>query len=313
VKKNVTLDVSIIVVNQNTKELLRKCLDSIYKSTNNIAFEVIVVDNDSSDGSVTMVKNEFPRVKTITNKENVGFARGNNIGIRKSRGKFVVVLNPDTVVLSNAINNLIDFMNKQSGNIMVGGKILNSDGSSQCSCWRFPTFSSKYLEQALFLIKYIKNPISEKMKINTSGKGQIQEVDWVSGCFFGTRRNTILDLGLFDESIFMYNEDVDLCLRLRRLGGKCLYYPGSTIKHFREEPRSERHYARRATVEGHKSTIYYFKKHKGRMYAYLFHLTVKITWLLDFTVLLILSTITFFKVPKMTEKMKLLGFLLIYA
>jgi len=307
------VDASVIVVNHNTKELLRKCLDSIYKNTNNITFEVIVVDNDSSDGSVTMVKNEFHRVKTITNKENLGFARANNIGIRKSRGKFIVALNPDTVVLSNAINNLIDFMNKQSGDIMVGGKILNFDGSSQCSCWRFPTFLSKYLAQALFLIKYIRNPISEKMKMNILGRDQVQEVDWVSGCFFGVRRNTMLDLGLFDESIFLYNEDVDLCLRLRKLGGKCLYYPRSMIKHLTGAPRSERDNTRFRIVAGYKSTVYFFKKHRGKMYAYLFHLTVKITWLLDFTILLILNAITFFKVPKMIDKMKLLGFLVIYA
>lgn len=147
---NNILDLSICIVNWNVESLLKACLRSIIDNTSGISCEVIVVDNDSSDGSVDMVKAEFPQVKLIVNKENAGFTRANNQAIRISKGRYIMLLNPDTVIIDNALNKMVRFMESRFDCGALGCKLLNTDGTLQRSCKTFPSLDV-ILYNSLFL------------------------------------------------------------------------------------------------------------------------------------------------------------------
>jgi len=229
---------SIIIVSYNCKSYLKSCLDSIisYKP-GTVSFEIIIVDNNSTDGSARMIEEEFlkyPFLKLIKNKENKGFSYANNIAIKNSYSDYLLLLNSDTQVSEGSIEKLLKFFDdrKKDGELVgaAGPKIINSDGSIQLSCRRFPSLFSAGIYTILSKIKP-DNRFSKNYKLENSDRSRPFTVDWVSGSAVMISRDAINHCGYFDERFFMYVEDVDLCYRFWQKGFKVYYCPYSEVLH----------------------------------------------------------------------------------
>lgn len=225
------MKLSIIIVSWNTEELLRKCLYSIYENNKEISFEVFVVDNNPKDKTVEMVKKEFPSVNLIVNTKNLGFAKANNQAISKSRGEFVMLLNPDTEIIDNSLIEMVNFLEKREDIGVLGPKLLNSDKSWQPSTRRFPT----PLNQLVILFKL--HHIFPRLKIyrkylmrDFDGKSE-REVDQIMGAAFLIRREVIKKIGALDERYFIWFEEVDYCKMVKEAGWKVYYNPEFKIIH----------------------------------------------------------------------------------
>jgi len=249
------MDLSIVIVSYNTEKLLDDCLSSLISSFKGTAlsYEVIVVDNISTDGTREMLKDKYPGVITIFNGENVGFGRANNQGIRKAKGEYVLLLNSDTVVPKGQINKLYQFATSRPKSF-VGPKLLNADKSSQTSCG--PFFSLPVVFSALFLKGDVVgmtrwSPLREK------------NVDWVSGACFMGKRKAFLDGLLFDEQIFMYMEEVDLFMRAKKRGYQVLFYPGSRIVHLGSGSSANKRTG--PVLNIYKGLLYVYRKHYSTM------------------------------------------------
>jgi GT2 family glycosyltransferase len=200
-----SIDLSIIIVSYNTKKLTLSCIDSIYATTSGLDFlyEIIVVDNNSNDGTIEEIYNKYPRVVIIESKTNIGFGRANNIGINAAHGHHVLLLNSDIVVLGDALKNIYTF-SVSHPRTFVGGKLLNSDRSEQTSCGYF--FSLPVVFMSLFLF-------GDRLKLTRFSPQKIRKIDWVSGACILVERSILLNDLLFDENIFMYMEEIDLLYR----------------------------------------------------------------------------------------------------
>jgi GT2 family glycosyltransferase/lipopolysaccharide/colanic/teichoic acid biosynthesis glycosyltransferase len=198
--------------------------------------EVIVVDNASVDGSVAMVKREFPWMNIIANKQNVGFARANNQGIKFSSGKYILLINPDTIVQENTLTVLYKYMEKHVEVGITGCKILNADGSLQLACRRsFPTPLVALPKLLGLSYLFPKNPWFGRYNLTYKNPDEMTEVDAVSGSFMFIRKLILDQIGMLDESFFMYGEDLDLCYRARKAGWKIMYVPDTKIIHYKGE------------------------------------------------------------------------------
>ena len=247
------MDLSIIIVSFNTKKLTQDCLASVIKSMKGagISWEIILIDNVSTDGTRQMLKEKFPKVTTILNRENVGFGRANNQGIRASRGEYVLLLNSDTIVLHNAIGKLYAFA-RQHPNAFVGGKLLNLDHSSQTSCG--PFFSLPVVVAALFFK-------GDHLGITRWSPNTVRKVDWVSGaCIMAPKKLFMNDL-LFDEQIFMYMEEIDLLYRANRKGYPTYFYPRAHIIHLGAGSSTNKR--KGPVLNIFKGLIYFYKKHRS--------------------------------------------------
>jgi GT2 family glycosyltransferase len=231
--KDKQLDVSIIIVSWNTKSILQNCINSVIAQSRDFSYEIIVVDNGSVDGSVEMIKGNFPEVKLIENRKNVGFAAANNQGVRIAKGEFILFLNSDTVILDNAIGRTLQFLKDKADAAAVGCKLLNADGSLQPSCYNFYSFFRRFFIRRfiprIFLSEFAKRSIEGK--ITRWDYNSVREIDYVRGAFLMVRGDVIRSLGLFDEQFFMYSEEADLCLRMKQEGLKVLFYPEAEIIH----------------------------------------------------------------------------------
>lgn len=254
------MDCSVIIVNWNVKEELRSCLYSIEKEKGGIPFEVFVVDNASWDGSVEMVRKEFPWIRIIANFKNLGFARGCNQAIRASQGKYLLLLNPDTKILPMALSGIVAYLNDHPRVGILGGKILNPDGSPQPSVRRFPTFGS----QVLILLKL--HHLFPRLKplrtylCHDFDYSKEQDVDQVMGAFLAIRRKTIEEVGFFDEQFWLWFEEVDLCKRTREKGWKIRYIPTLQIIHAGSRSFKKLSPLKRQTIFN-RSMLLYFRKH----------------------------------------------------
>lgn len=291
------MELSIIILNHNGKQWLKDCFQSVFDNTHNISFEVILVDNASTDGSVEYVRKEFPQVKVIKNNANVGFTRGNNIGVKEAVGEYVCILNNDTIVLPDALNNLFNFVKTQPIKTIATGKILKFSGGIQPNCSNLPTFFREYLNFTFSKIKG-PNPFTLRLK-----EDEIQKVEVVTGTYFMIKRSDMLELCGFDENIFIFYEDADLCLRFCKLGGQVLYYPDSVIKHYWGG------YYKSCSLEAlrisYRSMLYYFCKHYGKLYSSLFNISVKGTSLIISIILGVITLLTFGRFKKVIDKNKL--------
>lgn len=232
------MDLSIIIVSFNTKDLLVSCIASVKKYTKGINYEIIVVDNGSSDDSVKASRDLG--VKVIENKKNLGFAAGNNIGVRASKGEYVLFLNTDTKVKDNVAGEMVDYM-RQNQKIGVATSALNNkDGSLQATGGYFPTlprvFSWMTIQDLPFVDMIIKpfHPYHSKSFFSKGDEfyKSKKELDWVTGAFLLTKKSIIEEVNGWDESYFMYVEEVDLCFRIKKLGYEVWYLPEWNITHF---------------------------------------------------------------------------------
>jgi GT2 family glycosyltransferase len=225
------IDVSIVLVNWNTRDILCNCLRSVYEQTEHATFEVIVVDNASSDGSHEMVRRQWPQVRLICNNENRGFAAANNQGIELADGRYVLLLNSDTIVLDGAIQKTFVFAEQHPEAAVVSCRVLNGDGTLQHSCFKFPSLFNLLLS-VLYLNKlFPRSKLFGREEMTWWDKNDVRQVDVVAGCYMLVRREAIEQVGRLDTDYFMYGEETDWCWRFRRAGWNNLFFPGADIIH----------------------------------------------------------------------------------
>jgi GT2 family glycosyltransferase len=225
---------SIIIVSYNVRDFLAQTLRSVQKATRSISTEIFVVDNHSEDGSAHLVASEFSEVQLIRNTKNVGFARANNQALVRARGRFLVLLNPDTIVQEDTFQTLIQFFDTHPDAGMVGCKILNPDGTLQLACRRsFPTPWVAFTKLVGLGTLFPKSRWFGRYNLTYLDPDQTTEVDAISGSFMMVRREVVGQVGLLDERFFMYGEDLDWCYRVKQAGWKIYYVPSTKIVHYK--------------------------------------------------------------------------------
>ncbi len=238
-------ELSIIVVNYKTKDLLRDCLTSILKDNSKVSVEVIVVDNASMDGSVEAIRKEFPWVKCIENTINSGFAAANNQVIKLSKAPIIIFLNPDTIILPGMLDNVKKAFDSNSDVSALGIRLLNPNHSIQPSWGSFSSAWTEFFFQ-FFLFKLFPPPFPVGKQVHPRQIRAYQyahPVDWVSGACLAVRRSVLEKTGGFDEHIFMYGDDMDLCWRIWHAGFQVWYWPEAEVIHF-DKSASKRNYER---------------------------------------------------------------------
>jgi N-acetylglucosaminyl-diphospho-decaprenol L-rhamnosyltransferase len=221
-------DVSVVVINYNTKHLLTQMLTALDAGRGQLRLQVIVVDNASRDGSAEILRDEFPNVELIQNAENVGFGRANNQALSTVRGRYVLLVNPDAFVSSDTLPKTVKFMDEHSRCGVLGVKLVGEDGALKSCCCYFPTpwnFALKITRLDRFF------PNARLVHDMSWDHASVRACDWVPGCYYTVRREVIETVGLFDPRYFLYCEDVDHCRRVREAGWEVIYYPHTQVVH----------------------------------------------------------------------------------
>jgi len=277
------VELSIIIINWNVRDFLGDCLDSLDNSISKMSHEIFVVDNNSSDGSVAMLKEQFPTVSLMINKENIGFGKANNQAIRKSSGEFILLLNPDTIVVNDGINRMLEYLRQNPQIGAIGPKILNSDHSIQKSCFRkYPSLKREFFA-LMRLDRFLLKPITSvpAHEFNKPGPAEV-----LSGSAMLVRSTCLKEIGGFDEQFFMYAEDIDLCLQIRKKGWLLSYYPDATIKHFgHKSSKKSEDFSPFAVACG--SLYKYFKKNRSFPAAFMYRIMVlfaSLLWIVIYTI-----------------------------
>jgi N-acetylglucosaminyl-diphospho-decaprenol L-rhamnosyltransferase len=254
------MDVSVVTVSYNTRELLRGCLASVFSTLGSgLQYEVVVIDNASSDGSAAMVRDEYPQVRLLANTDNVGFAAGSNQGIRESGGRYVILLNPDTTTTPGALEKMVALMERRSDVGVVGPKLLYPDGRFQHSAFTFPTLPMIFLDFFPLNHRLVNSRLNGRYPLALYEKGQPFPVDHPLGAALMVRRPVLEQVGLLDEGFFMYCEEIDWCLRIKRAGWKIVCDPGAEIVHY--VGRSTSQFREQMYVELHRSRYRLYEKH----------------------------------------------------
>ena len=251
---------SIVVVSWNTRELLLDALGTVLPLP--VSGEVLVVDNASEDGSAEAVEGRFPSVRLLRNETNLGFAGGVNVGLRAALGRYVLLLNSDTRVLSDALAQLLAYAEAHPRAGIIGPRVLNEDGTLQESRFRFPSLLNLLLAASYLYQLFPSSPRWNRERLAGLDPDQPAAVDAVSGCCFLMRKDLLEKIGLLDEAFFMYAEETDLCWRARRAGYEVHYAPVGEIVHL--GGGSSRLARRRNFLEFRRSILRFFAKHHGR-------------------------------------------------
>lgn len=258
------MDLSVVVVSWNVRELLLRCLASVYAQLgDDREGEVFVVDNASGDGSAEAVATTFPRTNLIVNVENVGFVRANNQALARCRGRYVLLLNPDTVVGEGALARLVDAADADPRVAAAGPMLLYPDGAVQPSRRRFPTLGTALVESTVLQRLPIGAGLRRRFYVADRPHDEEQDVDWLVGACLLVRRAAIEQVGLLDERFFMYSEELDWCRRLRQAGWRVRYVPTAKVVHY--EARSSEQVPVARHVHFHESRCRYFGKYEGRL------------------------------------------------
>lgn len=227
------IDVSIIIVNYNTKDLILHCLQSIFEKTVDIRFEVIVVDNASVDGSCAAIKEKFPQVCLVSSENNLGFGKANNLGVKQALGTFLFLLNSDTLLIENSIKILKDFLENSNDPTIavVGCKLLDKNKNPHISYGNFPSIYQEIFEYGL--LKIFKKYYAEKLSLSIVDKGtEKKNVDYIIGADMFFKKSIFDAIGGFDEDFFLYYEETEICFRLTKLGYKIVWNPDTSIIHY---------------------------------------------------------------------------------
>lgn len=274
------MDLSIIIVSYNTREKLQKCLQSVFASRTNYTFEVRVVDNASSDGSAEITKKDFPQAKLIENKENLGYAKANNIAIREILGegegsKYILLLNSDVEVSPDTFDKMLKFMDNDSTVGIAGCKVVKPDGKLDPACRRsFPDPTNALYRLSGLSLLFSKSERFAKYNLSYLPENETLAVDSVMGAFLLARRSVVQEIGLLDEDFFMYGEDLDWCWRAKAAGFKVTYVPVTTVVH--DKGSSSRKSAGKALFEFHRAMALFYDKHYRNKYNFIIHGLVKI-------------------------------------
>jgi GT2 family glycosyltransferase len=262
------MDLSIVVVNWNVKNLLRNCLQSLLnacQTTPHLTSEIIIVDSASTDGSPEMVRQEFPQIQLIASGQNLGYAGGNNIGAAVAQGRYIFLLNPDTVVRPDALSRMVEYLEAQPRVGALGPQLLWPDGSIQSSRRRFPTLGSLFWESTLLGQWFPHNRQIEYYHLTGRPANQPQQVDWVVGAAILLRREAWLQVGPIDQDFFMYFEETDWCHRSAAAGWETHYLPAAQVVHY--EGKSSEQVVAARTLRFQRSKLHYTHKYFGRAWA----------------------------------------------
>jgi GT2 family glycosyltransferase len=260
------IDLTISIVSWNVADLLKECLGSIYGNTSGITFEVYVSDNASSDGTAEMVKKNFPQVGLFANSANLGFPKGNNQVLKVAKGRYVMLLNPDTVVTPGTFETMIKFMDEHPEAGAAGPRLEYPEGGLQLSCRTFPTLETE-LYKAFYLDQlFPKSRIFGKYVMSYWDHNDVREVDQPMGAALLVRKDAMDKVGLMDENLFFWYDEVDWCKRIKNAGWKIFFIPSALICHHKNKSFGQWKRLRSA-LNGMKiwraSRSYYFKKHFG--------------------------------------------------
>jgi GT2 family glycosyltransferase len=286
---------SIIIVNYNVKNFLDQCLNSVFKAITNIDAEVYVVDNISTDGSVEMVQEKYPQVKLIANKENVGFSIANNQAIKLAKGEYVLLLNPDTVVEEDTFEKCIEFSDKHPKLGGLGVKMIDGTGTFLPESKRgLPTPSVSFYKIFGLSSLFPKSKKFAKYHLGYLDEGETNEIEILSGAYMWMRKSVLDEIGLLDESFFMYGEDIDLSYRIIKAGYKNFYFPETKIIHYKGE--STKKGSINYVFVFYNAMIIFSKKHFSKN-AKAFSFFINIAIYLRAALALVVRFISHFKLP----------------
>ena len=268
------VDLSVIVLNYNNSDMLKGCLKSVFDTTSDINFEVIVVDNASTDDSLQMVKANFPKARIIGNRMNLGFSKANNMGLSASSGRYCMLLNNDTIVKDGAFRHLVEFMDKTPSCGACGPKLLNENGSAQ-------------RQGGIFALPFwrARRPVS---------------VSFIMGACLLVRREAVKSVGLLDENLFFYNDDLDWVRRIKAADHKLFFVPSSEVIHF-GGGGAKQTFNRRMFIEGFRGGLYFCKKHYGIVAFNIYR--ALLAAIFPFAALLLTFSIPFSGLPSFKDKL----------
>jgi hypothetical protein len=278
------MNISVIIVNWNTKDLLKKCLFSVYETINFCDFEVIVVDNASSDGSAEMLAQNFPQVITINNKENRGFGTANNQAFAIMKSRYALLLNTDTMLTPGAVNKLWQFAEANSRTAIVCGQLLNADGSKQNSVAAFPTLLT--LATNISLLEYL---FPKKHPSKRYEHKEPLEVDSAIGACMLIRKQALDESSFFDERYFFFFEETDLAYSLRQKGWQIYHVPGAFIYHLQGQSIGGN---ARSRIEFYRSRYQFMQKWHSRYYYRAARAIIFLRLIIDFTLNMLASIVT---------------------
>ena len=274
-------DVSVILVNYNTKDLAKDCINSVYEKTSGIDFDIWVVDNASADGTCEMIEKEFPKVKLIKSNENLGFGMGNNLAIEKSDAKYVFLLNTDTILINNAIKVMFDFMEKKPNAGACGGNLYDKNDRHVHSYRHLPTIKGKIVK-TFFLKPFFSK---EKTEINDKGNNEnneFKQVGYITGADLMMRKSVLEKIGGFDKDFFLYFEETELQFRIRKASFEIYILPDAKIYHL--EGKSAKNRTKRREIFL-KSEYLYYKK----CYGISKHSPLKLVFMISHLIRLLVS------------------------
>jgi GT2 family glycosyltransferase len=254
--------VSVIIVNWNTCDILRNCLQSVYTQTQPGLIEVIVVDNGSTDNSCQMVRTLFPGLLLIQNTDNLGFAKANNQAMAVARGQYLLLLNSDTIILDNAVTKVLTFAEANPDAAVIGCRVLNPDRTPQSSCFMFPSILNMLISVCCINRLFSHSRFFGREEMTWCSGTDSRKVDVVNGCFMLVRRQAVEQVGILDERFFMYAEEADWCYRFRKAGWKTIFYPNAEIIHLNGQ--SSRMVRAEMLVQLRISILKFIYKHYGR-------------------------------------------------
>lgn len=257
-----TPTLSIIILSWNVRDLLRKCLHSLPSPSDDV--EVIVVDGGSADDSVAMVRAEFPLVQLIAHPDNLGYTRGNNLGLRAAQGRYLLVLNPDTEIIGDALAQMTTYLDAHPRIGLLGPQMRFADGKVQSTRRRFPTLATGFFESTWFQ-PLAPRALLAHYYVRDAADDAVSEVDWVVGAALCVRREAYEQVGGLDEGFFMYSEELDWCRRMKAHGWQVVYYPPAQIIH--HEAQSSTQVPAATHIRFNTSKIRYFRKYHGALAA----------------------------------------------
>ncbi len=261
--------ITVVIVSYNTRDILRNCLEVLFRNAEGLELEVIVVDNNSHDGSAEMVRAVFPSVRLLVNTANVGFAAANNQAYAVSSGRYIVLLNPDAYLRPSSLARGIDFMERNPLCGLCGGRIVSPEGRLEPSARRFPSAVSKLLTISGLSWKFASSPVLNRHEFGGFAHDRSMEVDWIPGTFTIVRRQMLEHIGFFDERFYLYYEETGLCLRAKKAGWKVFFIPDAEVMHIggaSSKTRKDKSFDRKAAQVLNfrlRSELLYHRKNRG--------------------------------------------------
>ena len=309
--KTKELDLSIIIVNWNTKQLLLDCIASIYATIKRSSFEVIVVDNASTDGSVEAVSHAYAAVRVLKNSLNLGYSGANNMAMKQMRGRYAVILNSDTFLKESSMDDMVDFMDHNPDAGMCGPQLLNADDTKQNSVGDSPVLLSEFISKRLIRVLFPKI-YHKALRSRLAVIEKPAQVEVVMGACMMVRKKAIESVGIMDEDYFLFYEEIDWCYRMRHGGWKVYYFPEAKIYHIGGQSRKDINLPSR--VESWRSRYLFYKKNM-HLSALAWHGLLLLGFMqtaYQFLIYTLLNVVTFFSFKRIRRRWQMFAYLLVW-